>query len=63
MEIPSFHNEQVGVDCIIALLTGFESLVERIRAEPKSSNYHIGGFERLGEQGRRFLASAACWTF
>jgi hypothetical protein len=52
----------VGVSCrslVVALLTGFDSLVQHIRADPTASDFHIHGYARLGNTGKEFLAMAA----
>ena len=47
----------------IVLLTDFDSVVERIRADPKSSDCHICGLVRLEQQGPKFLAIAAVASY
>jgi hypothetical protein len=41
------------------LLTGLESLVDTIRADPRASDYNLHGFERLSEAAKRFIMRAA----
>ena len=52
----------VGVACrslAAGLLTGVESLVAHIKANPKSSKYHIGGFDRRGHDAKSFVVMAS----
>ena len=56
----------VGCSCrslLGALLTGFDSLVELIRADPNASDFHINGYGRLGPRGKRFVAMAALVSY
>ena len=56
----------VGTSCrclVSALLLGLDSLVDRVRADPKSSDYHIGGFQKLDARAREFVAMACLTSF
>jgi len=52
----------VGTACrtlCLGILTGFESLVATILADPKISKFYLGGFGRLNSKIKRFVAIAA----
>lgn len=56
----------VGCSCrtlATGLLTGLDSLVARIRADPGSSDYHISGYARLQNEARKLVLSIAVASF
>jgi hypothetical protein len=56
----------VGCSCrslLGALLTGFDALVEMIRANPAASDFNISGYGRLGHRAKRFIAMAALVSY
>ena len=56
----------VGISCrtlTAGLLSGLGSLVSRIRACPKASDFHIHGFERLTEEAIHFVVVASVSSY
>ena len=56
----------VGTACrslIIALLTGFGSLVQYARKQPQWSDYHLGAWDRLTPKVRRFVVLAGLSSY
>ena len=56
----------VGKSCrtlTAALLIGVGSLVASVIANPKMSNYHIGGFKRLGKRETMFVIMVAVCSY
>ena len=56
----------VGTSCrglVAAMLSGFESLVCFVRADPKASDFHIHGFTKLTLQAKKFVATAALASY
>lgn len=56
----------VGLSCrvlTVALLTGVSSLVERLLADKKVSNFNIGGFQKLAKDARFFVVLASICSY
>eukprot|EP00974_Lingulodinium_polyedra_P045921 4402472-Lingulodinium_polyedra.AAC.1 len=56
----------VGTSCrslAAALVTGFDSLVTTVREDPKASDFHIHGYERLSLLGKQFVFVAAMASY
>jgi len=56
----------VGTSCrsfVAALLTGFDSLVRRIRADPKASDFFLHGYSEMREAARQFMATAGLVSY
>ena len=56
----------VGTSCrglLAAMLSGFESLVSFVRADPKASDFHLHGFTKLTLPAKRFVATAGLASY
>eukprot|EP00974_Lingulodinium_polyedra_P086938 8427626-Lingulodinium_polyedra.AAC.1 len=48
---------------VVAQLTGIQSLAAAVMADPRASNYYIGGFQRLSPEVLEFMAMAALASY
>ena len=56
----------VGTSCravAVALLSGFDSLVATVRADPRASDFYIHGYSKLTQLAKHFVVCAALVSY